>query len=85
MSVAVTVSVCSASIITIFGTEMKTHVRIPYNPRKREHLLAYAHFVKYNSWKDGCQFELSPEWLDVPSMCKDMTLRYYLESAMKNL
>jgi hypothetical protein len=32
--------------------------RVLFDPRNRKHMLDFARFVKYNNWKDGCNYYL---------------------------
>jgi len=46
-------------------------------------MLDFAKFVKYNNWKDGCDFYLEDPFTDIPSMIRskiaDSTLSIYME------
>lgn len=60
--------------------------RVKFEPRKREHQLAYARYLKYNAWgENGCRFELEGEWNDIPTMIRDKMLTYYMETLMEQV
>jgi hypothetical protein len=57
--------------------------RVQFNPKNKKHMLDFAKFVKYNNWKDGCDFYLEDPFTDIPSMIRskiaDSTLSIYME------
>lgn len=57
--------------------------RVLFDPRNRKHMLDFAKFVKYNGWKDGCDFYLEDPFTDIPSMIRskiaDSILSIYME------
>lgn len=44
--------------------------RVVFDPRNRKHMLDFARFVKYNSWKDGCAYYLEDPYGDIPTMIR---------------
>ena len=44
--------------------------RIVFDPCNRKHMLDFARFVKYNSWKDGCSYLLEDPYSDIPTMIR---------------
>lgn len=44
--------------------------RVLFNPRNRKHMLDFAKFVKYNSWRDGCMYYLEDPHTDIPTMIR---------------
>lgn len=57
--------------------------RVAFEPSNRKHRLDYAQFLRYNNWKDGCQFLLEEPYMDIPSMINDKLVHYYLKSMME--
>ena len=57
--------------------------RVLFDPRNRKHMLDFAKFVKYNNWKDGCNYYLEDPYSDIPSMIRakiaDAVAATYLE------
>jgi hypothetical protein len=44
--------------------------RVPFNPSNKQHMLDFARFVKYNTWRDGCSYFLEDPYTDIPSMIR---------------
>lgn len=42
--------------------------RIRFDPECYQHRLAYAIYLKYNGWRDGCPFLLEEPYEDIPTM-----------------
>ena len=42
--------------------------RVLFNPKNKSHMLDYAKFLKYNGWKDGCNYLLEEPYTDIPTM-----------------
>lgn len=60
--------------------------RVKFDPRKREHQLAFAFYLKYNKWgEDGCRFTLESEWTNIPDMCRSKLFSYYFETLMNQV
>jgi hypothetical protein len=57
--------------------------RVPFDPSNKKHMLDFAKFVKYNTWRDGCSYFLEDPFTDIPTMirCKiaDYTLSKLVE------
>jgi len=66
-----------------FKSSLAQKQRIQFNPKNKKHMLDFAKFVKYNNWKDGCDFYLEDPFTDIPSMIRskiaDSTLSIYME------
>jgi len=45
-------------------------VRVVFDPKNRKHMLDFARFVKYNTWKDGCSYYLEDPYSDIPTMIR---------------
>lgn len=58
-------------------------VRALFNPNNRDHMVDFARFVKYNNWKNGCDYYLEDPYTDIPTMIRskiaDFALSRYLE------
>ena len=44
--------------------------RVLFDPRNRKHMLDFARFVKYNNWRDGCNYYLEDPYSDIPTMIR---------------
>jgi hypothetical protein len=44
--------------------------RVKFDPRNRKHMIDFARFVKYNTWRDGCSYFLEDPYTDIPSMIR---------------
>lgn len=44
--------------------------RVTFDPSNRKHMLDFARFVKYNTWKDGCSYYLEDPYSDIPTMIR---------------
>lgn len=42
--------------------------RVLFDPNNPNHMVAFAKFLKYNNWKDGCPFYLEEPYTDIPTM-----------------
>lgn len=42
--------------------------RIIFDPNCYQHRLAYAIYLRYNGWRDGCPFLLEDPYEDIPTM-----------------
>jgi hypothetical protein len=66
-----------------FKSALAPKQRVQFNPKNKKHMLDFAKFVKYNNWKDGCDFYLEDPFTDIPSMIRskiaESTLLIYME------
>lgn len=44
--------------------------RVPFDASNRKHMLDFARFVKYNSWREGCSYFLEDPYTDIPTMIR---------------
>lgn len=44
--------------------------RVVFDPKNRKHMLDFARFVKYNTWKNGCSYYLEDPYSDIPTMIR---------------
>ena len=44
--------------------------RIQFDPGNQKHMLDFARFVKYNSWREGCSYYLEDPYTDIPTMIR---------------
>jgi hypothetical protein len=44
--------------------------RVLFDPRNKNHMLDFAKFVKYNSWRDGCSYYMEDPYSDIPTMIR---------------
>lgn len=53
--------------------------RTSFNPKNKDHLKQYKHFVQNDSWKEVCPFWLEWPYLSVPDMIKDKIIKSVLD------
>jgi hypothetical protein len=55
-----------------------------FNPKNREDLIEYKHYVQKGTWKSGvCPFQLQWPYLSIPHMINDIVVRHYLTKEFK--
>jgi hypothetical protein len=59
--------------------------RVPFDPRNNKHMLDFARFVKYNSWRDGCSYYLEDPHTDIPSMIRAKIADYTLSKLVEKV
>lgn len=57
--------------------------RRKFDPSKVEDLKALRHYMKTNTWKDGCPFYLEWPFQDIITMCQTKYTRYMLNKLGK--
>lgn len=57
----------------------KQRVLIEFDPGNVKHRLDFAAFLKYDNWRNGCQYLLEDPYMDIPTMCKDKLLAHFLK------
>lgn len=57
--------------------------RVMFDPNNQEHMVAFADFVRYNNWKDGCPFYLEEPYADIPSMLYSKVAEYCVDRHIK--
>lgn len=56
-----------------------------FDPRNRDDLLEYRHFITKGSWKNGtCPFQLQWPYLTIPNMLHEMVARHYVTKELKS-
>jgi hypothetical protein len=56
-----------------------------FDPRNREDLLEYKHFITKGKWKNGtCPFQLQWPYLTIPNMLHEMVAKHYVTKELKN-
>jgi hypothetical protein len=60
-------------------------VRVIFDASNHKHMLDYARFVKYNNWKNGCNYLLEDPYLDIPTMIRAKVVDYRLSQYMKDV
>jgi hypothetical protein len=55
-------------------------VLVEFDPTNPKHRLDFASFLKYDNWRNGCQYLLEDPYMDIPSMCKDKLLSHFLKA-----
>lgn len=58
---------------------IKPVIRQVFDPSNKDHRDIAIYFLKNKSWENGCPFELSWPYTDIPSMVKDKLLEYYIQ------
>jgi hypothetical protein len=59
--------------------------RVQFDPRNRKHMIDFARFVKYNSWRDGCSYFLEDPYTDIPSMIRAKIADYTLSKLVEKV
>ena len=59
--------------------------RVPFNPSNKQHMLDFARFVKYNSWREGCSYFLEDPYTDIPSMIRAKIADYTLSKLVEKV
>ena len=49
---------------------LASKARVPFDASNKKHMLDFAKFVKYNSWRDGCMYYLEDPHTDIPTMIR---------------
>lgn len=66
--------------ISILRHVQRSFTKRRFDPKNKDDLRAYKHFLLTNSWgKDTCPFELEWPWLSVPDMLADRLAKHVLE------
>jgi hypothetical protein len=52
--------------------------RVLFDPSNKKHLSDYASFLKYNNWKNGCQYFLEDPYMDIPTMINEKVVSHFL-------
>ena len=60
-------------------------LRVVFDPSNHKHMLDFARFVKYNSWKDGCQYYLEDPYSDIPTMIRAKIADYTLSKLVEKV
>ena len=49
---------------------LASKAKVSFDPSNKKHMLDFAKFVKYNSWRDGCMYYLEDPHTDIPTMIR---------------
>ena len=56
-----------------------------FDPRNKQDLLEYKHFITKGNWKNGtCPFQLQWPYLSIPTMLHEVVARHYVTKELKN-
>ena len=55
---------------------IKSDQKREFNPANNVDVEEFKFFLKNNKWKKSCPFNLKFPYVDVPSMCKDIYVKY---------
>jgi|GEM_PF-5033043 hypothetical protein len=64
--------------MTYHKKSFKIPERVIFDPSNEKHLLDYALFIKYNNWKNGCNYLLEDPYMDIPTMVHDKVVNHFL-------
>lgn len=56
--------------VTYRSSVLAPKPRVTFDPSNKKHMLDFARFVKYNTWKDGCSYYLEDPYSDIPTMIR---------------
>jgi len=59
--------------------------RVCFDPSNNKHMLDFARFVKYNNWKNGCQYYLEDPYSDIPAMIRAKIADYTLAKLVEKV
>ncbi len=59
--------------------------RVPFDPANNKHMLDFARFVKYNTWKDGCSYFLEDPFADIPTMIRSKIANHTLSKLVEKV
>jgi len=59
--------------------------RVPFDPSNRKHMLDFARYVKYNSWREGCSYYLEDPYSDIPTMIRAKIANYTLSKLVEKV
>ena len=59
--------------------------RVQFDPSNRKHMIDFARFVKYNSWRDGCSYFLEDPFTDIPTMIRFKIAEYTLSKLVEKV
>lgn len=66
-------------------TVFSVNPRVIFDPSNYEHMRDYATFLKYNNWKNGCNYLLEDPYEDIPTMLNAKIVAHYLKPIMLNV
>lgn len=66
-------------------TVLVPKTRVVFNPKNRKHMLDFAKFVRYNSWKDGCNYYLEDPYSDIPTMIRAKIADYVVSGLVEKV
>lgn len=66
-------------------TVLVPKTRVLFNPKNRKHMLDFAKFVRYNSWKDGCNYYLEDPYSDIPTMIRAKIADYVVSGLVEKV
>lgn len=59
--------------------------RVAFDVTNKKHILDFARFVKYNGWKNGCQYYLEDPFSDIPTMIRHKIAEYSVSKLMEKV
>lgn len=71
--------------MTYHKKSFKIPERVVFDPANEKHLLDYASFIKYNNWKNGCNYLLEDPYMDIPTMVHDKVVNYFLSQYIEKV
>ena len=64
---------------------LASRIRVAFNPSNKQHMLDFARFVKYNTWKNGCSYFLEDPYTDIPTMIRAKIADYTLSKLVEKV
>jgi hypothetical protein len=64
---------------------LASKIRVPFDPSNKKHMLDFARYVKYNSWKEGCSYFLEDPYNDIPTMIRAKIANYTLSKLVEKV
>ena len=67
------------------NSALAPRTRVMFDPSNSKHMLDFARFVKYNGWKNGCQYFLEDPFSDIPTMIRAKIADYTLSKLVEKV
>lgn len=59
--------------------------RVVFDPTNQEHLVDFAHFVKYNKWVGSCSYYLEDPFGDIPTMIRSKIAEQHIRKLLESI
>jgi hypothetical protein len=59
--------------------------RVLFDPADAAHMMEFAAFVKYKTWRSGCPFYLEEPYTDIPTMLYTKVAEYSVRKLLEQV